>query len=644
MPDCAIEDSGEIAIRNVYASSAIYRGPYLNAAPDLIVGYARGYRASWDAALGKVSPHVFEDNAKAWSGDHCVDPSLVPGVLFSNRKLDAEDPGIEDMAPTALAAFRHSASGMDGREAGHSLCVNSAALLRDGSRCSLLLAGCGGNHSRANGKQVIVIGVDGMDPGFVERHWADLPNLAGLRARGQFHASCDHHTAAEPDRVVHFHHGPRSGRAWDFRFRAPRSGDDAAVPVDGANTNRRASAFRSAHDELPLSRSRVVSLRKGKAFWQTLGEHGIPATIVHMPVNYPPVESGEGLAGMGTPDLQGTQGTFSYYTDDPGDTPRAVSRRCDLARRKWSTDAPYCASKGRPNSLRRDHRASSADLIVDVDPARPFARLAIGDSIAILREGEWSDWLPVDFPLLPHLVSVRGMVRVFAKQLHPRFEIYVSPVNVDPASPDLPISTPPSFSREIAGRIGRFYTLGIPEDTSAMRQGVFDLPQFLSQSHLVLNDERKLLDDSLDHFHEGLLFFYFSSVDQNSHMLWGQHDAELLNVYRAVDASIGEVLRRKPSAEVMVMSDHGFASFDRAVDLNSWLHHEGLLALKKPPDEIDWTRTSAYALGLNGLYLNLAGRERQGIVQNRAGEPGTDRARPRGTARPARSRKRARPD
>jgi predicted AlkP superfamily phosphohydrolase/phosphomutase len=99
------EKSGEIAIQNVYAAKKIYRGPYLDAAPDLIVGYARGYRTSWDAALGKVSPDVFEDNVKAWSGDHCVDPSLVPGVLFSNRKLDAEDPGIEDMAPTALRLF-----------------------------------------------------------------------------------------------------------------------------------------------------------------------------------------------------------------------------------------------------------------------------------------------------------------------------------------------------------------------------------------------------------------------------------------------------------------------------------------------------------------------------------------------------------
>jgi predicted AlkP superfamily phosphohydrolase/phosphomutase len=173
---------------------------------------------------------------------------------------------------------------------------------------------------------------------------------------------------------------------------------------------------------------------------------------------------------------------------------------------------------------------------------------------------------------------------------------------LDPAAPALPLSYPAAFSREIADRIGRFYTLGIPEDTSAMRQGVFDLAQFLAQSRLVLDDERKLLTDALDRFSEGLLFFYFSSVDQNSHMLWGQHDDELLKIYRAVDAAIGEVLRRKPAAEVMVMSDHGFTSFDRAIDLNYWLGKNGLAA-------------KAHALGLNALYVNAAAAERQAIIE-----------------------------
>ena len=193
----------------------------------------------------------------------------------------------------------------------------------------------------------------------------------------------------------------------------------------------------------------------------------------------------------------------------------------------------------------------------------------------------------------------------------------MSPVNVDPEGAELPISSPASYSKAVARETGRFYTLGIPEDTAAMRQGVFDLPEFLRQSHLVLNDERRLLDYSLEHFHDGLLFFYFSSVDQNSHMLWGQHDGELLSVYRSVDAAIGEVRRRKPGAELMVMSDHGFSSFDRAVDLNSWLQQEGLLSTNQG-GKIDWARTKVYALGLNAIYMNLVGRERWGVVRQGA--------------------------
>jgi len=264
---------------------------------------------------------------------------------------------------------------------------------------------------------------------------------------------------------------------------------------------------------------------------------------------------------------------------------------------------------------------SSADLTVDVDPEEAAARLAVGDSLAIVRQGEWSGWLRAEFPLIPGLASATGMFRVYAKQLHPRFELYVSPVNIDPEVPELPISAPANYSREIAHGTGSFYTQGIAEDTAAMRQGVFSLAEYIAQSRLVFDDEKKLLQYSLAEFHEGLLFVYFSSIDQNSHMLWGKHELELLRTYRAVDAAIGEVLANARGANVMVMSDHGFTSFDRGVNLNTWLSKSGYLTLEGGPsaDEepfarVDWSKTQAYALGLNGLYLNLAGRERQGIV------------------------------
>jgi len=512
--------------------------------------------------------------------------------------------------------------------------------LRDGASIALfgilaVAAGCGA-RSTAAGRQVIVIGVDGMDPEFIERHWSDLPNLARMRDHGSFTRLATTTPPQSPVAWSTFSTGldPSGHGIFDFVHRDP-----ATLEPFLSMGETRAARFSLPLGPyvLPLTRPQVAGFRKGTTFWQLLDERGIPVTVIHMPANYPPVEAGEALSGMGTPDLRGTQGTFTFYTDDPGiaEGPVPGGR---IVRTMLDTTHAELTVEGSPNSLRRDHQYTSVKMQVDIDPGRPLARLSIGDKLAIVREGEWSEWLPAEFDLIPHVASVHGMFRVFVRQLHPRFELYVSPVNVDPMSPDLPISVPSSFSREIAQRTGRYSTLGIPEDTSALRQNVFNLAEFLSQSRLVLNEERKLLDDSLNRFREGLLFFYFSSIDQNSHVLWGQHDSELLDFYQAVDASIGEVQRRMPAAEVMVMSDHGFTSFTRAVNLNTWLYQQGFLALKTPLhgdepslengdepslenrdepslEKVDWSRTKAYAMGLNALYINLAGRERRGIVR-----------------------------
>jgi predicted AlkP superfamily phosphohydrolase/phosphomutase len=97
--------TGDAAIKRVYQAIKAYRGPYKENAPDLIVGYAEGYRVSWDAAVGRTSHTLFHDNLKAWSGDHCVDPSVVPGVLFCNHAISSESPRLLDLAPTVLDLF-----------------------------------------------------------------------------------------------------------------------------------------------------------------------------------------------------------------------------------------------------------------------------------------------------------------------------------------------------------------------------------------------------------------------------------------------------------------------------------------------------------------------------------------------------------
>ncbi len=480
------------------------------------------------------------------------------------------------------------------------------------------------HRSEAHGKKVIVLGVDGMDPGFLERHWNELPNVARLRDTGGFRRLRTTTPPQSPVAWSTFITGldPAEHGIFDFVHRDPKT----MLPFSSmSKTEEPRFKLPLGPYVFPLSSAKVETLRKGEAFWRMLSDRHIPVAVMHMPTNYPPVKVGEALAGMGTPDMRGTQGTFTYFTDDPEELSRDVAGGRIIKVPHSESGRFVLTVEGPPNSLRKILRYATVGLVVDVDPENNAARLSMGDEAAIVKQGEWSDWLRADFPLLGWLAEAHGMFRVYAKELHPRLELYVTPVNIDPRSPDLPISEPASYSREVARDTGPFYTQGIAEDTSAFRQGVLSMPEFEQQSGLVAGDELKLLRYSMDHFREGLLFFYFSSIDQNSHMLWGKHEPELLAVYEAVDRAIGEVEKRFPDADIIVMSDHGFNAFDRSVNLNTWLWQHGFMTLEGPPggdDEmfanVDWSKTQAYALGLNGLYLNIAGREKNGILHRGA--------------------------
>ncbi len=479
---------------------------------------------------------------------------------------------------------------------------------------------CGHKTSRAHGKRVIVLGVDGMDPGFVEKHWNELPNLKRLRGGGGLERLATTTPPQSPVAWSSFITGtdPAQDGIFDFVHRDPAT----MQPLSSmAEVLPPAHHFDIGPYELPLSKARVRSFRRGKAFWEILDRHGIPVTVIRMPTNYPPVKDGEALAGMGVPDLQGTFGTFTYYTDDPLQNAGEVSggRIVTVGVNNGRVLLPI---EGPANTLRRDRRPAKLELVADIDPDAPIMRCRVGREQVILRQGEWSPWIHVRFRLIGGLASVAGMFRLYARELHPGVRIYRSPLNIDPSDPALPISMPVSFSRKLAARIGPFYTQGIEEDTSALRQGALDFSEYLEQSGIVVREHAAMLRDVLNHFHDGLLFFYFSEIDQNSHILWGKHETELVRTYQQVDRDIGTVLDGMHDATIIVMSDHGFAAFDRAVNLNTWLWREGFLTLDDPRNagagemlaHVDWRRTKAYAIGLNAVYINQAGREKNGIV------------------------------
>ena len=491
--------------------------------------------------------------------------------------------------------------------------------------CCLVVAlvSCSHQPKRiTDGRKMIVLGVDGMDPQFLEAHWDSLPNLKRLSQSGDFRRLA---TSIPPQSPVAWSSvitgmDPGGHGIFDFIHR----NSSTRMPVSSMAESSGAGRTLSVGPYLlPLTGGSIKSVRAGRAFWQILGDSGVAATVIRMPANFPPADcEQESLSGMGTPDMKGSFGTFTFFTEDPDEKTGQVPGGLVLHSPVTGGRA-VLSVQGPENSLRKDHAITSVNLMANIDPTADVVRFDIDQEQVVLRQGEWSEWLRTKFPLIPGVKSAAGMFRIYLKQVHPQLRVYVSPVNIDPESPELPLTTPASYSKKLNDTLGPFYTQGIPEESSAFRAGVLNRAEFLIQSHRVLADSMRMFRYELAKFNGGLLFYYFSSVDQNSHMLWGKFDDDLLEIYKGVDVAIGEAMAKTgPDTTLMVISDHGFAKFDRAAHLNTWLMREGFLTLDDPTkvgDEelfahVDWSRTQAYALGLNGIYLNMDGRESGGIV------------------------------
>jgi predicted AlkP superfamily phosphohydrolase/phosphomutase len=468
-----------------------------------------------------------------------------------------------------------------------------------------------------------------------------MPNFAKLEAQGDFRQL---RTSIPPQSPVAWSNlitGMNAGghAIFDFIHRDPKT---LRLYFSASRVEGPKHAIHLGSWAIPLGGGSAQQLRKGVAFWQLLDQHGIPNTIFRIPSNFPPVAAkGKTLSGMGTPDLRGTYGTFSFYTDDPAavagevEGGQIISVLVENSRVTANLIGP-------DNSFRKGSPAAEEPFSVAVDPLESVAKVTVQGREFVLREGEWSDWIRVEFQLIPLFANVKGMCRFYFKQAHPRFQLYVSPINIDPADPALPISTPSSYSRFLTDEAGEFHTQGIAEDTKALSDGVLDDNEYLRQARTVLAEHRRIFDAEFPRFDRGVFFFYFSSLDLNSHMFWrlmdpkhpeydatlaAQNGSAIEDFYEQMDQVLGEVLPRLDDhTTLLVLSDHGFAPYYRSFNLNTWLLDNGYIKLKgdagrnssEPFANVDWTQTRAYGLGLNGLYINLRGRERNGIV-----EPGT---------------------
>ena len=506
--------------------------------------------------------------------------------------------------------------------------------------------------SKSLGKKVIVIGIDGMDPrlcGAMMRA-GKLPNLAKMTAAGGFSSLGTSIPPQSPVAWANFINGsgPGSHGIFDFIHRHPH--EQCAPFYSAAETVPGEGSWDIGEHRLTLDfwpfnhkPAQTVLRRQGIPFWDYLDAAGIPSTFYDLPSNYPPSPSQHGhhrcISGMGTPDMLGTYGTYQHFSEDAPEKglDEGGGKRSRLV---FDGDSAKAQLVGPQNSLLKTPAPIVVEFEVHRDRASNAALLEVQGTKILLKAGQWSRWLKLDFAMstpqpLPNQ-HVSGICRFLLQEVSPNFRLYVTPINVDPSAPAVPLSEPPDFISAASKELGPFYTTGFKEDHKARTNGVFTDDEFLRQATMALEERLALFEYAVENYDDGLLFFYFSSSDLQSHMFWWngeegsphptrapaeaeKHFGYVKRLYQRLDEVIGDLYDRYGGkATIIVMSDHGFANFGRQFNVNSWLRDHGYLNPRECTSllhDADWSRTRAYGLGINGLYLNLKGRERDGIVE-----------------------------
>ena len=492
-------------------------------------------------------------------------------------------------------------------------------------------------YTKSRIKRFIVLGMDGMDPVLTERFIAEgkLPNLARMREHGCFKPLTTTIPPISPVAWSSFQTGSNPGKhnIFDFLTINPKTYQPKLSSTDIRGPSRR---IRIGKYIIPIGRANIRLLRKGKPFWHILAEHGIFSNILRVPITFPPQKyRGLLLSAMCVPDIRGTQGTFSFYTTraDNDRTHTGGERFCVKSNGRTIS----AELLGPENPFRGDRTVLKCPFTITLSDSSQQGQLRINGERYTLVRDKYSDWIPVVFKAAPW-VRVYGICRFLLLSVKPEFELYVTPINIDPEKPAMPISHPRVYSTYLAKQQGRFATLGLAEDTWALNEGILSDKAFVEQSVSMDMERQEMFFDALSKLKRGVCVCVFDGTDRIQHAFWRYHEKRsadparkdltlttnpVEDVYRRADQIVGKVMAKYDDKDtvIMVISDHGFKAFRYGLDLNRWLEEKGYLTRKADAHEysnleaVDFSKTKAFAVGLSGIFLNLKGRMGQGIVQ-----------------------------
>ena len=404
---------------------------------------------------------------------------------------------------------------------------------------------------------------------------------------------------------------------------------------------------------IPTERPLAINRRQGEPFWKVLGAAGKRVRVMRVPVTFPPepFPHGEMLSGLGTPDLSGRIGKPFYFTSElfwqpKGDNEVSIEV-VELVDNRGTIPAEVV---GPPNKLFPDGPDYiKIPIVFTVADDRKSLAIEVSGTKLSLAAGQWSEWVRFVFPFNP-LLKVHGIGRFQVISIEPEVRVYLSPIQFDPSSlpPVIDVTAPRELAGELVERFGLFKTIGWMIDTWSIKAGSIDDDTFFQDVELTVDKDVEMVEAKLAADDWDVYMHYFEFTDRVQHVMWRHTDPEhplyradqaakygdsILKAYQRMDAIVGKVMEKMPEgAQLFVVSDHGFAPWRRTMNYNTWLAQEGYLRLKGETSDranledlfdqagsffshVDWSRTRAYAMGLGNIYVNLAGREGQGIVQ-----------------------------
>ena len=486
--------------------------------------------------------------------------------------------------------------------------------------------------------RVVILGFDGVDPGIVSQMFAanELPNLARLKEEGTFQPLGSSNPPQSPTAWSNFAtcRTPVNHGIYDFLRRNPAN----YFPAPGFGLMKQPEL---APDGALAKAAEYLNYRKGDSFWKAASDQGARVKALIVPFAYPAEDlcgDCRQLCGLDVPDIRGTQSTYFAFSEDfPAEERVAGGMRLPL---KFTGDSAAVSVPGIALPGKKGEYAQ-VPVTLNADRAANSVGIEVQGVKVTLKEGEWSEWMEWSFALSPQY-SVRAVSRFYLMQAASPIRLYMTCLQMHPRAPLTPISTPASYASELADRYGLYKTIGWACDTKALQKDDMTDDMFLEDAKRTMEWNRQLTLDEMDRGNVDLLIAAWTETDRVSHMFWRFRDPKhplytadgaakygqaVEDTYRIMDSIVGDVVKRlQPNDLLMILSDHGFHSFRTGFSVNTWLARNGYLTIKGQTDPataytdekylqgFDWARTKAYALGLGMVFLNMTGREGQGIV------------------------------